>query len=131
MIKSRPGDILALVRDVYMLDTAMDIAIASCLTKPRIFSFCKSPDFVLKVAETAKFGKDRRFVNPIPPSSSTMCFIPLALNHLGLGGPHFQAVFKKFATILVIKPEGCSLLQGSFALTHTGTLDKILISWGS
>ena len=59
-------------------------------------------------------------------------FVPLALNHLGLRGPHFQAVLKVFAIVLVIKPEGCSLLHGPFALiTHSGALHKIIITWGS
>ena len=60
-----------------------------------------------------------------------MRFIPLALNHFGLRGPHFQAVLKEFATIVVTRPEGCSLLRGPFALTHAGALHKILRSWGS
>jgi hypothetical protein len=49
------------------------------------------------------FAKDKRFCNPIS-SSSTMRFIPVALKHLGLRGPHFQATLKEFATILVTKP---------------------------
>jgi hypothetical protein len=60
-----------------------------------------------------------------------MRFVPLALNHLGLRGPHFQAVLKEFATIVVTRPEGCPLLQGPFALTHSGVLHKILRAWGS
>jgi hypothetical protein len=40
-------------------------------------------------------------VNSIIPisSSSTTCIVPLALNHFGLRGSHFQAVLKEFATI--------------------------------
>ncbi len=53
------------------------------------------------------------------------------MNHFGLRGPHFQAVLKEFATIAVTKPEGCSLLQGPFALTHSGALHKIMRVWGS
>jgi hypothetical protein len=60
-----------------------------------------------------------------------MSLVPLALNHFGLRGSHFQAVFKEFATIVVTRPEGCSLLQDAFALTHSGALHKILRSWGS
>ena len=33
--------------------------------------------------------------------------------------------------MLVTKPEGCSLLRGSFALTHTRALHKIMRSWGT
>jgi hypothetical protein len=64
-------------------------------------------------------------------SSSTLRFVPLALNHFGLRGPHFQAVLKEFPTIVVTRPEGCSLLQCPFALTHPGALHKILRRWGS
>jgi hypothetical protein len=60
-----------------------------------------------------------------------MRFDPLALNHFGLRGPHFQAVLKEFATILVTRPEGCVLLQGPFTLTHNGALHKILRTRGS
>ena len=84
----RPGDILAMGRDVHRLDTAMDLVIASGLTKSCLSSSSKSSDFVLKGAERTKFGKDKRSVNPIV-SSSTTRFVPLALNHMGLRGPHF------------------------------------------
>ncbi len=60
-----------------------------------------------------------------------MRFIPLALNHLGLKGPHFQAALSEFATILIAKPEGYSLLRGPFALTHYGALHKIMRSLGT
>jgi len=127
--KFRPGDILTLSRDVHMMDTTMDLVIASGLTKSSLSSSCKSSDFILKGAERAKFGKDKRSVNPIS-FSSTMRFVPLALNHLGLRGPHFQAMLKEFASIMVTKPERCSLLKGPFASTHTGALHKILRTWG-
>ena len=128
--KSRPGDIMALGMDVHMLDTAMDLVIASRLTKSCLSSSCKSSDFVLKAAEKAKFKKDRNSAHPIS-ASSTMRFVPLALNHFGMRGPHFQAILKEFATIVVTRPEGCPLLQGPFALTHLGALPEILRSWGS
>jgi hypothetical protein len=128
--KSRPGDIMALGRDVHRMDTAMDIVIASALQKSCLTSTTKSSDIVLKAAERTKFRKDSISTKPIA-SSSTMRFIPLALNHFGLRGPHFQAALKEFATIVVTRPEGCSLLRGPFALTHAGALHKILRSWGS
>jgi len=108
----------------------MDLDITSRLTKSCLLPSSKSSVFVLKGAERAKFGKESRFVNLIA-SSSTMKFVPLALNHLGLRGPHSQAVLKEFASILVTKPEGCSLLKRPFALTHTGALKKILMTWGA
>jgi hypothetical protein len=96
--KSRPRDIMALGRDFHRMDTTMDIVIASGLAKSCLFSSCKSSDFVLKGAERAKFGKNRRPVNQISPSF-TMRFVPLALKHMGLRDPHFQAVFKELASI--------------------------------
>jgi hypothetical protein len=130
-VKSRPGDIMALGRDVHRMDTTMDIVIASALQKSCLTSITKSSDIiVLKAAEKTKFRKYSISSNPIS-SSSTMRFVPLALNHFGMRGPHFHAMLKEFATIVVTKPEGCSLLRGPFALTHSGALHKILRCWGS
>ncbi len=56
------------------MGTDMDIVVASCLT---------SSDYVIKVAEVAKFGKDKRSRNPIQ-TSATKQLIPLALNRLGM-----------------------------------------------
>jgi hypothetical protein len=86
--KSRPGDILALGRDVHRLDTAMDLVIAFGLTKLCLSYSCKSSEFVLKAAKKARFRKDVNSINPIS-SLSTMRFVPLALNHFGLRGSHF------------------------------------------
>ncbi len=91
-------------RDVHMLDTAMDIVIASALQKLCLTCITKSSDIVLKAAKKTKFRKDLISSKPIS-SSSTMRFVPLALNHFGLRGSHFQAVLKEFATIVVTKPE--------------------------
>ncbi len=112
------------------MDTAMDLIIASGLMKSCLSYAAKSSDFVLKGAERAKFIKDKRSVTPIS-SSSTMRLVPLALNHLGMRGPHFQAILKEFASIIVTRPEGCSLLSGPFALTHKGALKLILRTWGA
>ncbi len=121
---------MALGRDIHRLDTAMDLVIASALQKSCLSSTDKSSDIVLKAAEKTKIKKDLNSVKPIS-SSSTMRFVPLAINHFGLRGPHFQALLKEYASIVVTRPEGCSLLQGPFALTHSGALHKILRCWGS
>ena len=75
--KSHPGDTMVLGRDVHVMDTAMDMVIASGLTKSCLSSSCKSPESVLKGAERAKFGKDKRSVSLIS-SSSTTRFVSLA-----------------------------------------------------
>ncbi len=116
---------MALGRDVHKLDATMDLVIASALQKSCLSSTDKSSDVVLKKAERSKFRKDYNSAHPIS-ASSTMRFIPMAMNHFGMRGPHFQAALKEFATIVVTVPEGCSLLQGPFALTRSGALHKIL-----
>jgi hypothetical protein len=108
--RSRPGDIMALGRDVHSLDTAMDQNIASGLTKSRLSSSCRSSGFVLKAAEKAKFKKNKNSAKPIS-TSSTMRFVPLALNHFGMRGSHYQAVLKEFATIVVTRPHRNKIVQ--------------------
>ena len=40
-------------------------------------------------------------------------------------------VLKEFATIIVTRSEGCSLLHGPFTLPHSGAIHKFLSWWGS
>ena len=103
----------------------MDIIITSVLKQSCLSNASKGSDYVLHVVESVKLRKDARSAGPIQ-SSATRRLIPLALNHMGLRGGHFQAILKEFATILVTMPGGCSLLQGPFALSITGALHKIL-----
>jgi hypothetical protein len=56
---------------------------------------------------------------------------PIGNKPLGTTGGHFNATLKDFASILVTRPGGCSLMRGPFALTMNGALGKILHSWGS
>ena len=99
--------------------------IQSCLTNAS-----KGSNYVIRAAESVKFTADARSTGPIY-SSATRRLIPLALNHMGLRGGHFQAMLKEFATIMVTRSGGCSLLQGPFALSINGALHKILNTWGS
>jgi hypothetical protein len=109
--RTRPGDIYTMGRGVHRKDSVMDVVIASALTKSCLLPSTKSSDFVLRQAENRKFSKDSCSCDPVQ-KSSTRRLIPLAVNHLGLRGPHFNAVLKEFATLLVAKPGGCSLLKG-------------------
>jgi hypothetical protein len=111
-------------------DTVMDIVITSALKHSCLFNATKGSDYVIRAAESVKFRADARSSGPIQ-SSATRRLIPLALNHMGLRGAHFQAMLMEFATILVTRPGGCSLLQGPFALSLNGALHKILNTWGS
>ena len=49
MDKSRHGDIMAVGREVHRMDSAIDIGIASGLTKSCLTSSCKSAEYVLKM----------------------------------------------------------------------------------
>ena len=111
-------------------DTVMDIVITSALKQSCLLQSMKGSDYAIRKVETVKFKADARSSGPIQ-SSSTRRLVPLALNHLGLRGGHFQAVLKEFATILVTRPGGCALLQVPFALSINGALLKILNTWGS
>jgi len=53
------------------------------------------------------------------------------MNRFGLRGGHFNATLKEFASLLVLRPSGCSLMKGPFALSLNGALRKILETWGS
>jgi hypothetical protein len=128
--RSRPGDIFAIGNGLHRKDVVMDLVITSVLQQSCLPNAAKGSDFVLRTAEAAKFRKDARSCGPIQ-SSATRRFVPLAINHLGLRGGHFQALLKEFATTLVTRPGGCVLLQGPFGLSINGALHKILNTWGS
>jgi hypothetical protein len=128
--RSRPGDVYATGNEVHRKDSVMDTIVTSVLKQSCLTHAAKGSDYVLCAAEFVKFRKDARSSGPIQ-SSATRRLIPLALNHLGLRGGHFQAMIKEFATILVTRSCGCSLLQGRFALSINGALHKILNTWGS
>ena len=53
------------------------------------------------------------------------------MNHSGLRGGHFNATLKEFASLLVMRPSGCPLMKGPFALSLNGALRKILETWGT
>ena len=108
----------------------MDIVVTSALKHSCLINAVNGSDYVIRAAESLKFRADARSTSPIH-SSATRRLIPLALNHTGLRGGHFQAMMKEFATILVTRPGGCSLLQGPFAFSLNGALHKILNTWGS
>ncbi len=128
--RSRPRDIYVMGNGMHRKDVVMDVIITSALKHSCLSNASKGFDFVLRAAEAIKFRKDARSTGPIL-SSATRRLIPLALNHMGFRGGHFQALLKEFATILVIKLGGCPHLQGPFALSINGSLHKILNTWGS
>jgi hypothetical protein len=108
----------------------MDVVITSVMQRSCLLNTLKSSDYAIRRVESGKFRKDASSVGPIQ-SSSTKRFVPLALNHLGMRGGHFNAVLNEFATTLVTKPSGCPLMKGPFALSMKGALRKILNTWGA
>ena len=120
----------AIGNGMHKKDSVMDIIITPAIKQSCLTHASKGSDYVIRDAESVKFRKDARSSCPVQ-SSSTRRPIPLALNHLGLRGGHFQAMLKEFAMILVTMLGGCSLLQGPFALSINGALHKTLNTWGS
>jgi hypothetical protein len=127
---SRPGDLYAIAQGMHRKDTVMDLVITSGLKKSCLTKSITSSDFVIKDAESKKFRADANSRGPVQ-LSATRRLVPLAMNHLGLRGAHFESVLKEFATSLVSKPAGCGLMQGPFALSINGALRKIIHTWGS
>jgi len=127
---SRPGDIFVMGNGMHRKDTVMDIVLTTAIQKSCLNQSITSSDYVIRKAENEKFGRDSRSVDPIQ-LSPTMRFIPLAMNHLGLRGSHFNAALREFASQLVLRPNGCSLLSGPFALSLNGALRKLLFTWGA
>ena len=77
-----------------------------------------------------KFRKDARSSGPVQ-FSATKRIIPLAMNHFGLRGEHFNAALKEFASLITgLRPSGCSLMKGPFAISLNGALKKIIELWG-
>jgi len=103
----------------------MDIVVTSTMQRSCLSQSSKSSDHAIKKAENEKFRKDVRSAGPIQ-YNSTKRFIPLAMNHFGLRGGHFNVVPKEFASLLVLRPKSCSLVKDPFALSLNGPLRKIV-----
>jgi hypothetical protein len=108
----------------------MDVVITSVVQRSCLSNSSKSSDHAIRKVENETFRKDATSTGPIK-FIATKRFLPLAMNHFGLQGGHFNALLKEFATLLVMRPKGCSLTSGPFALSMNGALRKILQSWGS
>jgi len=108
----------------------MDVVLCSTLSKSCLLHSSSISDYALKQAEYNKFTKDLRNSEPLP-HSNTQRFIPLAMNQCGRRGPHFEAILREHASILVKHPYGCRLLQGPFAVPPTVVLAKVLSAWGA
>ena len=129
--RSRPGDVYVIGNGMHRKDSVMDIIVTSALKQSCLTHANNGSDYVIRAVESVKFRADARSTGPIQ-SSETRRLISLALNHMGLRGGHFQAMLKEFATILVTRPGGCSLLHDPFALLSlTNALHKILNTWES
>ena len=87
---SRPGDLYAMGHGMHRKDAVMDVVIASGLQKSCLLPSSTSSDYVIRNVENKKFRNDLRSTGPIQ-NSATRRLIPLAQNHLGLRGGHFQA----------------------------------------
>ena len=127
---SRPGDLYAPAGGLHAKDDAMDVVLCTALSKSCLLHSSSSSDFTLRQAENNKFTKDMRNAEPLQ-HSTTQRFIPLAMNQCGRRGPHFEAILREHASIMINRPSGCRLLQGPLAVPPTVALAKVLAVWGA
>ena len=126
---SRPGDLYVVAGGTHAKDAAMDIVITSAIAQSCLLQSSSSSDYAIRLAENNKFSKDLRNKEPIQ-LSRTQRFIPLAMNQCGRRGPHFNAVLREHASLLINRPSGYNLLRGPFAVPPTVALAKVLSAWG-
>jgi hypothetical protein len=105
----------------------MEVVVTSSMHESCLSQLTKSSVYAIRKAENVKFRKDTISTGPIK-FSSTMRFIPLAMNHFGLRDNHFNAALREFASHLAMRPSGFSLMPGPFTLFLNGTLRKLLHS---
>ena len=67
---SRPGDLYAVARGLHAKNSAMDLVIASSLSKSTLSHTSKSSDFALRLAENTNFIKDLRSTDPLQLSTN-------------------------------------------------------------
>jgi hypothetical protein len=127
--KSRPGDIYTVGNGLQRKNTCMVVVITSALQRSCLSYSSKSSDHSIRKAENDKFMKNVRSALPMQ-FSATKRLVPLAMNHCGLRGGHFNALLEEYATIMVTRPQGCPLMHGTFAFSTNGALRKILRTWG-
>ena len=111
---TRPADIRRRGTGGGARDINMDVTIGTATRESCLSKATKSSDAVLLKREGAKWDDDKRSSYPLQ-NSATQTFIPLALNHFGRRGPHFNALLNQFASQLISRPGGCRLLSGPFA----------------
>jgi hypothetical protein len=114
----RPSDLYAIARGLHVKDAAMDVVMCSSISKSCLLNSSSSSDFALRTTKNKKFSKNLRTPEPLQ-HSATQRFIPLALNQCGRRGPHFEAILREHASLMIKRPSGCRLLQGPLAIPPT------------
>ena len=112
-------------------DINMDVTIGTATQESCLSKATKSSDAVLLKREGVKWDDDKKSSYPLQNSATQQTFIPLALNHFGRRGPHFNALLNQFASQLISRPGGCRLLNGPFAQTKASAFGSILARWGA
>ena len=126
---SKPGDLYRTVPGA-VKDIAMDVTTSSCSCPSHVVSASSSTDKHIRAAENLKFDNDLKSCYPLLTSSSIR-LVPLAANQFGRRGPHFQALLAEYASELVLRPSGCSLLSGPSRQSPREAVQSILRCWGA
>ena len=129
---TKPGDVTAsdpacpLQRKL-----VMDAVAKSCTSRTALRNgSASSPDQIMHEGEGDKFSADSRSRQSLQTATS-MRFIPLASNHLGRRGWHFEALLLELSFHIVHKPSGCRLMQGTFAMSADQAAADIRRCWGA
>jgi len=127
---SRPEDMYAIAGYIHAKDAAMNVVLCSTLSVSCLLKSSTSSDFALSQAESNKFRKNLRFRKPLQ-LSATQRFIPLAMNECGRKRPHYSAILREIASLMITRPVECRMLQGPFLLPPTVAMAKLLSTCGA
>ena len=109
----------------------MDAVAKSCTSRTALRNgSASSPDQIMHEGEGDKFSADSRSRQSLQTATS-MRFIPLASNHLGRRGWHFEALLLELSFHIVHKPSGRRLMQGTFAMSADQAAADIRRRWGA
>ena len=122
---SRLGDLHTVARGLHAKYASMDVVIGSSISKYCLLHSSSSSDFALRLIENKKFSKSLRNPEPLQ-HPATRRFIPLALKQCDRRGPHFKAILREHASLMIKRSSGCRMLQGCFAVPPNEALAEVL-----
>jgi len=97
---SHPGDMYAIADGLHAKDAVMGVVLTSTVSKSCLLQSSTSSGYALRQADGNKFRKDLRNREPLQ-LSATHQIIPRAMKQCGRRGPHFDAIIREMASLLI------------------------------